>query len=141
MLFTLTALALADRITVLREDLVTYRINEGTSLQSTQDKDPFAFYQALCALQQSLKGRGLYEELKRPFVNFSLDCCIHNIRTMKTSDAYRRVYDFVTREGLAQLDILDKDDSWFYVYRNQNAERKRAMLLLEADEYKSKFGD
>lgn len=141
MLFTLTALALADRITVLREDLVTYRINEGTSLQSTQDKDPFAFYQALCALQQSLKGRGLYEELKRPFVNFSLDCCIHNIRTMKTSDAYRRVYDFVKREGLAQLDILDKDDSWFYVYRNQNAERKRAMLLLEADEYKSKFGD
>ena len=141
MLFTLTALALADRITVLQESLVTYRINEGTSLQSTQDKDPFAFYQALCALQQSLRDHGLYADLQRPFVNFALDCCIHNIRTMKTMEAYRKVYDFVKQEGLTQLDIADKDDSWFYVYRNRNAERKHAMTSLGPDEYKAKFGD
>lgn len=115
--FVHTALSVASKITVLDEYLVTYRQHNSTSLQATQGKDPFAFYQALTALLDELKQRGLYGELRHTFENTALDFCMYNLRTLRYDpEEQRKVFDFLGSTGLEELGIADKPKDYFYVY-------------------------
>lgn len=136
--FVHTALSVASKITVLDEYLVTYRQHNSTSLQATQGKDPFAFYQALTALLDELKQRELYGELRHTFENTALDFCMYNLRTLRyDKEAQRKVFDFLRLTGLEELGIANKPKDYFYIYpdsrysdyllaRNGDFERYRA---------------
>ena len=65
MLFVFSALVLAKRITYLDTVLAHQRRNNGESLSNTREKSWFCFYNALTALRDVLKEKGLYEELKK----------------------------------------------------------------------------
>lgn len=115
--FVHTALSVANKITALDEYLVTYRQHNSTSLQATQGKDPFAFYQALTALLDELKQRGLYGELRHTFENTALDFCMYNLRTLRYDpEAQREVFEFLKSTGLEELGLADKPKSYFYIY-------------------------
>lgn len=115
--FVHTALSVANKITVLDECLVTYRQHNSTSLQATQGKDPFAFYQALTALLGELEQRGLHGELRHTFENTALDFCMYNLRTLRYDpEAQRKVFDFLKSTGLKELGIANKPKDYFYIY-------------------------
>lgn len=115
--FVHTALSVAERITVLDDYLVTYRQHNKTSLQATQGKDPFSFFQALAALQGELRSRGLYGELRHTFENTALDFCMYNLRTLRyNKDAQSQVFNFLRDSGFATLGLLDKSQDYFYIY-------------------------
>ena len=131
--FVHTALSVASKITVLDEYLVTYRQHNSTSLQATQGKDPFAFYQALTALLDELKQRELYGELRHTFENTALDFCMYNLRTLRYDmEAQRKVFDFLRLTGLEELGIANKPKDYFYIYPDS---RYSDYLLVRAGDF------
>lgn len=115
--FTFTSLAIADKIAVLDERLVTYRRENESSLQSTQGKDPLSFYQALIALRQELIDRGVFSDVRHAYVNAALDMCMYNLRTLRYDpEAQRKVFEFLKSTGLEELGLADKPKSYFYIY-------------------------
>jgi glycosyltransferase involved in cell wall biosynthesis len=139
MYFVLMALSVADKIVINAKSLVNYRRNNSTSLQETQDKDFYAFYDALSRLKNGLLSRGIYELVKTPYVNFALDFCLYNLGTMKREKTFLELYEFIKRKAFDGLDIASKKSEFFYGYTPTNGERKELVSELTAEEYMRRF--
>lgn len=115
--FVFSALALADRITAIDDRLVTYRRQNDSSLQSTQSKDPLAFYQALISLRDELKRFDVFEDVHHAFTNACLDMCMYNLRTLRSdADAQKRVFEHLRTAAFNELELAGKPRSYFYEY-------------------------
>ena len=104
--FVMTALACAERVTLLDEPLILYR-QRSTSLQHTQDKNPLAFYDALLELRAQLTARGLYEPLKDAYKVFAAEYCLYNLSTMKTLSGFAKVYSGLRENAIPELGLDD----------------------------------
>lgn len=105
LLFTKLALAKADRITVVDDVLVNYRVGSGSNLQALNDATPLEFYAALLALRDELSESGLMAELDRAFVNLALATCLYNLHSLKTVEAYHLVYRKLRDECFRELGL------------------------------------
>lgn len=118
--FTILALSLAERVSTVDKELMSYRINNSSSLQGSKQRYPLAFFSALRSIRESLINRGIYSDLETAFGNFAFDLCAYNLRTCAASEdgshAFETIYCYLKDEGLALIDLLDKDQDSFYVY-------------------------
>ena len=110
LVFVLTALACAKRITLLDEPLVSYR-QHSASLMHTQDKDPLSFYAALLELRERLIARGLYKQLKDSFTAMAAANCMKNFSTMKTADGFLKTYNCIREKAIPEFE-LDTLPEW-----------------------------
>lgn len=113
LLFTYLSLAAAKRITILEEILAHHRIHVSTSLEATREKSYLCFYQALIALREGLKNRGLFERFKQDFINYSLRFSIENLNAMS---GYVKVllYRFLKYECFKELEVAGQPRKMYY---------------------------
>lgn len=78
MLFTLSALALAQRVTSVRDVLVHHRVGRAGSIQTSRKRTSLAFLDALRALQTRLRQEGLLDQLQESFANLVVFHCLYN---------------------------------------------------------------
>lgn len=136
MLFVFSALVLAKRITCLDEVLAHQRRNNGESLSNTREKSWFCFYNALKALRDVLKEKGLYEELKKDFVNYAVHFSLWNLNTI-TGECYEKLYTKLHEEWFEELEVTGHDEDYFY----NKTEYKQLADILRYDfkEYNTKL--
>ena len=139
LLFVFMSLVLAEKIVTLDEYLVYYRVNMGTSLQSTQDKEPLAFYDALCALKDELIKRKRYSEIEQSYIVFALDYCLYNLGTLRTKKAFENVFYFLKNVAFRELDIIGHPRDYFYAYTDNNFDRMVDINNLSVLEYVDKY--
>jgi glycosyltransferase involved in cell wall biosynthesis len=80
--FVYSALACAGKIAVLKEPLVRHRVLHSGNLQSVKVKTPLDFMAALEQLKQNLQQFGLWEPLKRSYLNCAMFHCLYNWHTL-----------------------------------------------------------
>ncbi len=120
--FTLYARALAERITIVDEQLVYYRSDRAGSLQSTQkDSAPLFFLQAFYALYTDLVKDGLFEPLKKGFQSRFLDTLLYNLNSVKTTKARLAILQAFDEEPYCNLPFneepeADKSDKMLVKY-------------------------
>lgn len=136
MLFVFSALVLAKRITCLDTVLAHQRRNNGESLSNTREKSWFCFYNALKALRDVLKEKGLYEELKKDFVNYAVHFSLWNLNTI-TGECYEKLYTKLHEEWFEELEVTGHDEDYFY----NKTEYKQLADILRYDfkEYNTKL--
>ena len=136
MLFVFSALVLAKRITCLDTVLAHQRRNNGESLSNTREKSWFCFYNALKALRDVLKEEGLYEELKKDFVNYAVHFSLWNLNTI-TGECYEKLYTKLHEEWFEELEVTGHDEAYFY----NKTEYKQLADILRYDfkEYNTKL--
>ena len=119
--FSLVALAVADRVCVVREDLLYYRIFREGSLQNGKDKNPLCFLDAYEATYDELKKRGIYEEVARSFCHRVLSGCVYNLNTVYTEEAYWKIMNALCTERFVRMGLLDFPEDYYAVprYRDQ----------------------
>ncbi|MEA5020605.1 MAG: glycosyltransferase family 2 protein [Gordonibacter sp.] len=136
LLFTCMALVSARRISLINERLSYYRVGRVDSAMSWKDNHPLDFLTAFGALKKRLEKKGVYEQVKRSFVNWALCSCVYNLETLKTYDAYFEVYRTLRDSGFKNLDIVecaDEDyvvvDEWYRNYYSIMSIRPEQYLL------------
>lgn len=112
--FVRSAMALAENMTYVDEELVTYRYAAGANTQSTKHKAPLEFYKAYKALKDKLVEKNLYDSLEQSFVNLAFDDCMFNVRTTQTDEAKLLIKRTLRKEGFTYLGIADKTEDYFY---------------------------
>ena len=113
LLFVFSALVVAERITYLDKVLAHQRRNNTDSLSNTREKSWFCFYNALTALRDTLKERGLFGELEKDFQNYALHFSLWNLNTI-TGPCYELLYNKLRDEWFSDLGITGHDESYFY---------------------------
>jgi glycosyltransferase involved in cell wall biosynthesis len=70
MFFTFSAMLKAQRMTTVDKELVTYRVNNKTSIQNNLDKSWGCFYEVRSAIKNELNLMGNYKQFEKSFVNY-----------------------------------------------------------------------
>lgn len=139
--FTMIALVEAKQITYLDEELIYYRRNIKSSLQATREKSPLAFEKAYSAIQDKLKQMGIYEDVKRSFINRALISTIYNLNNLKNYDSFEQVYNVVKNDLLEKYEIKAHSSSYFPTYAvksyNQSLKIQRMSALTYWNSIKS----
>lgn len=109
LLFVCEAFAIADRIALLDEVLLTQRMG-GFSSQATNYVAPLDFYKALLALKNYLREKNLFEIQKESYKKLVVSTCNHNINKNKGKE---KIYELLLREGIKNLEVKNflQDDN------------------------------
>ncbi len=119
--FVLTALAAAERIAVIQEDLVYYRVFREGSLQNRKDEAPLCFLEAYRAAYDELNRRGLYAEVEKGFCDMVLSGCVYNLNTVYSEKARWSIMRALCSEKFTDMGILNHPAEYYdmpeYYYR------------------------
>lgn len=105
--FVLVAMAEAERISIVREDLVCYRIFRPGSLQNRKDSQPLCFLKAYEDTYDELNRRGLYDDVERGFADLVLSGCVFNINTVYSEKARWTIIRALCSERFLRMGLLD----------------------------------
>lgn len=113
--FTYLSMASANRITVVNEPFVNYRIDIASSLQGSNDNGTYEFIDALTHLQEELKKRKLWVTYEKSFTNRALSTCLFNLEKTKSEEAFIAIYDKLKNESFYKLGILGHSKGYFFI--------------------------
>lgn len=103
--FVYSALTCADRIGILDEKLVYYRMNNAFSLQGSLDDTPVSFADALYALKEFLMEKGTWNTFQSSFHNMAATVCVNNLTTVKSEKIYKQLREILQHEVIPNLEI------------------------------------
>lgn len=109
--FVFAALSCAERIGILRQKLLYYRIGNEQSLQGSVEDTPAVFALAVYALQDFLKSRKLWETFRTGFQDMAAELCVRNLSKMKSERTYLYLLEKLRDDVLLNLEIeMDRPD-------------------------------
>ena len=114
--FTTTALAIAEKITILPEYLVNYRIRQKSNCQSTNYLYPLDFYHAFMALKDYLIENGLYDNLKVSYLNHAVDGCMANLESLEFGDSHLFLFDKLNEFVFNDLGLFDLSEDKVHLF-------------------------
>lgn len=136
--FTLSALALAETISLMDADLVRHRVNTKTSSEASKSSDPLCFIEALACLESRLNNEGLLEKLGKAFDYQVLTTTRYNLDTVGTDEGRAAILDALEQQPFISFDVLGHDRDYYSTkYGFECAEnlsaalRQRRTLLAE----------
>lgn len=110
--FSLTALASAHQIAILDKDLVRYRVNTGTNVESAKHKSPLSFLMALRLVRESLLATGMIGELEDTLTVQILSTIKYNLATNPYT-ARTQILGALTTDFLDIGQYLTHEDDWY----------------------------
>lgn len=111
--FVLTALALAEKITYVDEELVFYRVGMKGSLQGSKSLHPDCFIEAYAGVYHELQRRGIYERYEEGFMNILLSGCAHNLRTVTDWELRRRICERMAEPEFTEMGLMERREEYF----------------------------
>ena len=113
--FVLMAFYYAERMSVVDERLINYRISTSTSLSDTASAAPLSAYESYVAVQEELSKKPDYEGgLKQSFLNRALSGFLHMLDLQGNYETYCKVYQFLLDTGFSQFELDKQDRDFFY---------------------------
>ena len=116
-LFTKLALVKAERITIVDEYLVYYRVGVVSSLQAGNDASPLVFHEAQTALKRALVEAGLFDAVERSFVNLVLSNSLYNLHSLRSPESFNLLYGKLRDEYFSDMGVDGRDEEYFFVRR------------------------
>lgn len=112
--FTYAHMVLAEKITVVKESFVNYRVNTGISQSDGFSNYPESAYLPYVELKKSLVDYGIYETVKQSFVN----CVAGYLRWLSDKVPKFEAFEFLItkyqKEIFQELDISGHTKDYFY---------------------------
>ena len=110
--FTVNAIGLADRITVLDEKLVNYRVNQASGLVCSISKSPLSPIQAWMDIAENLEKYEGFGE--RSFANKAIGSMIYMLQNFQKWGAFRQAVEALKEYGLEKMHIQIQKDGYYY---------------------------
>jgi len=137
--FVMLALAYAKAITVVREHLIRYRINNEASLTGTLSGTPLCIYEALLNAKEALAEKELFvnEQVQQSMANRAISSLLFGMEKQTSTAAFCEIYQTLKNGGLEKFFVTDKGADYFYTiggyrkYQAMMAGDELAYLLTE----------
>lgn len=109
--FVCVALCLAKRITIVEDELVTYRKNQKDNLVNTVSKANLAPYQAWADIKTKLCRENAFPQ--KSFENKALDVVVYHLHHTQGYEAFADSVRYLKREGLAALGLKEREEGYY----------------------------
>ncbi|MDO4632278.1 MAG: glycosyltransferase family 2 protein [Eubacteriales bacterium] len=123
--FNMMARFLAEKITVVNEGLVAYRINNSESLTGTLSRSPMNALEAFERSKEDLEKAGAFENplIRESFANRVLYSVLFALHKQTDGAGFLAMYDYLKNGGLEKLLVTDEGEGYYY--------KDRVYLLLK----------
>lgn len=112
--FAYSVLVCAQRVSVIPEKLVYYRVNHAESQTCNRSKSPLSPLQACLKLKSWMEERGVYDIFRCSFINREADFCRWYLNTLPEFEAFSTLFDTLKRTGLRLMGLVEADEEDFY---------------------------
>lgn len=112
-LFVDIAYAQAERITAVKEALVTHRTNVVSSIEYTRERYWRCGYDMLIAEKRELDRRGLFQELERSFVNRAAVYITWNVCSITDPVFFSEFYTYFQKEAGRELGFSNYPEQYY----------------------------
>ena len=112
--FTCLSMALSSKISILNEELITYRTGTGMSLQQTNFQTPTSFWDAFTETKNGLERNGIYEKYKKSYINRVLNGIIYDLHTLRGTDSFFDAHNLISNNGNAEFQFFDNPLDYYY---------------------------
>ncbi len=112
--FVLIALAAAKRVTAVKEELVYYRVNAGSSIQDNKYKNPTCFIEAYLSIYRELNRRGIYHLVEKTFACKVVLSCAHHLRTTKNREALQVIREAICSSEFQKMGVLKYPSEYYF---------------------------
>ncbi len=139
--FVEMALVLAEKIGVVKENLVYYRTGNGMSLQGTVSESPDYFISILSDIRAELKKRKMFDEVEKSFKSLCLDNCIYNLDNVASPSSLEKLYGVIKEYAFKEFEILDSFEKDYYnpyLYQEYLFVKEHSLLEYCMERYRKK---
>ena len=126
--FVLHAVAIADRISVIKEPLYYYRQNNASSLESTKDNTPTLFWEANMLFKEKLSQLEHFDEIKRSYLNNTLNRVAFNFHAINSVTGFSEIFNCIKACWKEELELEEHPKDYFY-------DRNNYELLIDIMKY------
>ena len=112
--FTFLSMVLAERITIIRENLCFYRVNTGVSQTDGLANYPDSAYEPYIELKKAFYKYGIYDEIEQSFINCAITFMRYFYDRINRFNAFEYLHDKYRTYVFAEFEIKDKNRSYFY---------------------------
>ena len=142
--FSVMALLLADRITIVDKILVHYRIKQKGNLTTEFSETPLCAFESMVKVKDTIEDMGLLDQkdVRCAFDNKVLNLMIYSLNIQNTVQGYQMLYDTLTQGGLQKLGVEVREKEYYFnemEYKNLCSITKMpydAFLLMKNREYR-----
>lgn len=131
--FVELALACADKIGIVRENLIYYRSDNQHSLQGSKKGSSEQFADVLMDLQSKLQELRLYDKVKKSFQNLCIENCFYNLESIHDADEFEKMYNALKTRIFMELHILDTDQQDYF--NRQDYEKYQYIMMHSPVQY------
>jgi len=133
--FSIMCLILAQKITVVREKLVHYKVNQEKNLTAKYSETPLCSYQAMVYVTDALRDRKLLDDkdIRCAMDNKILNVLLYSLNIQKSLKPFCELYKTVKHGGFEKLGFVMQEEDYYFndvEYRNL-----RYIMENEAEEY------
>jgi len=136
MRFTFLSVALAKRMTTMRNVFVHQRRGRSTSISRTRQKNCDCFYHALVGLREELVRRGIYERTQKAFENLCVHLSMWHFDTLSQDKyCFFFLYEKLREEYFPELGIGSQPVEYFLPGVRRNYERCLEIINSPVSDY------
>lgn len=106
----LSSLALANRICVVKEDLIYHRVNLPRGSRVVRHKPPLCCAEEVWTLYQDLCTRGIYPQEERGFLHVALSHVLDYLRSVPTDADRLQLLELLGREPYCRLPLTVQEE-------------------------------
>lgn len=112
--FVFPALVMADRITVIDEEYITYRKYNQNSLENTFHLSWRSILVMIDSLWNELEKCNLSSDLQRSFDNFAVEHIVAIICSLGDINAYKEMYNEVQNDLIERYKFMKHNETYYY---------------------------
>lgn len=114
--FSIMCLILAERITVVKERLVHYKVNQEQNLTAKYSETPLCSYQAMLKVKEALEEKGLLAnaDIRKALDNKILNLLLYSLHIQNDLEAFCELYNMMKSEGFEKLDFRIHDEEYYF---------------------------
>lgn len=134
--FTIMALFYAKRITYVTDKLITYRLDNDSSLTGKASDTAMCAYDSYVKTREALLKEADFvasEELQRGFANRAFQGFLFSLFSQSNIESYNKLYQRIADEGLRKFELVDKEEDYFIP--PMHYERKQMFLTMSPDSF------
>lgn len=111
--FCQISLVLAEKISLVNQTFVYYRVNQSTNTQSKTYTHPYDFSLPIKAVKEKLLALEIFETVEESFTHYALDSMLYAEKKLRGYDCHSEIHSFLVNQLFNEYRI-DKHPTSFY---------------------------
>ena len=105
---------MANRISLVSQPLVHYRVNQSSNTQSKTYTCPYDFSLTITAVKDKLVELGVFEDVEKSFIHYALDTTLYAEKKLRGYECHSEIHNALVNHLFQEYGISTHPPAYYY---------------------------